>query len=48
MGGEEGGVGGEEWGVGAQGESSREVDVAKRADRVSWSLEEGGEERSFR
>ena len=47
MGGEEGGVGGEEWGVGAQGESSREVGVAKGTGRVSWSLEEGGEERSF-
>ena len=47
MGGEEGGMGGEEWGVGAQGESSREVGVAKRAGWVSWSLEEGGEEMSF-
>ena len=36
-------MGGEEWGMGAQGESSREVGVAKRAGRVSWSLEEGGE-----
>ena len=35
-------------GGGCPGESSREVGVAKRASRVSWSLEEGGEERSFR